>query len=226
MNLTRRAVVVGVAAAISFPARAATSGVVMTGHLGNIGSRTYAALAQRGIDRKDGPAFDLTNIGPDARWPALLKGASAVIHLAAEVPPQNDAEVIWRNNVVATANLLAACIRANVPKIIFASSVSVDEARYGLPPSPNGEGPYGRSKIVGEAMMRAIGEAGHASVVAVRIGWAPREDGPRTAEGRARVTTSDLIAAFGNAMDRWLFASGCCSVGGSGYALIEMVKPK
>ncbi|HTQ22735.1 GDP-mannose 4,6-dehydratase [Mycobacterium sp.] len=147
-----------------------------------------------------------TFVAADVRHPELsdiVAGANpdVVFHLAAQVDvrksvndPQHDA----RNNVLGTINLLEASRRAEVPRIIFATSGG---ARYGVPATmPATEdtpvdplSPYAASKIAGELYMSAYaGMYGLAPIcLALANVYGPRQD----PQGEAGVVT-----IFGSAM--------------------------
>lgn len=97
---------------------------------------------------------------------AALEGVDEVIHLAAVPGETGEAERIFRINVDGTFNMLEACARKGVKKVVFASSVCV----YGvIRPSTRpklqylpldedsplmSEYTYGTSKIIGERLCR------------------------------------------------------------------------
>jgi UDP-glucose 4-epimerase len=147
-----------------------------------------------------------TFIAADVQHPGLsdiVAGANpdVVFHLAAQVDvrksvddPQHDA----LNNVLGTINLLEASRRAQVPRIVYASSGG---ARYGAPATlPATEdtpvdplSPYAAAKIAGELYLRAYaGMYGLAPIcLALANVYGPRQD----PHGEAGV-----VALFGSAM--------------------------
>jgi UDP-glucuronate 4-epimerase len=95
-----------------------------------------------------------------------LAGAAAVLHEAAQpgVPGSwgRGFETYLRHNVLATQRLLEACTRAEVPRLVAASSSSV----YGDAPCPTSEAaatrpvsPYGVTKLAAEHLCLAYAEA-------------------------------------------------------------------
>ncbi len=135
-----------------------------------------------------------TFVGSDIRHPALLDvvaGANpdVVFHLAAQIDvrssiddPQHDA----RNNVLGTINLLEACRRTDVPRIVHATSGG---SRYGatttLPATEDTAvdplSPYAVANVAGEYYMRAYaGMYGIAPIcLALANVYGPRQDPTR-----------------------------------------------
>jgi len=89
---------------------------------------------------------------------ALLRGCACVYHLAAQAGVRaswgSSFDVYTRNNVLATQQLLEACVAAEVPKVIYASSSSVygdqDELPLREDMVPRPRSPYGVTKLAGE----------------------------------------------------------------------------
>jgi len=89
---------------------------------------------------------------------ALLSGCACVYHLAAQAGVRaswgSSFDVYTRNNVLATQQLLEACVAAEVPKVIYASSSSVygdqDELPLREDMAPRPRSPYGVTKLAGE----------------------------------------------------------------------------
>jgi nucleoside-diphosphate-sugar epimerase len=165
--------------------------VVVTGAAGFIGSHLAEALLDQGrevvgIDAFTGPVppaekwanlarllerpgfrlhrLDLATaeIGP------LLEGAAAVFHQAARPGVRSSFGQGFagylHDNVLATQRLLESCVRAEVPRLVFASSSSV----YGdAPTSPTTEesrtrplSPYGVTKLAAEQLCQAYAQPG------------------------------------------------------------------
>jgi len=106
----------------------------------------------------------ITDIGPETSWTALLKGADAVVHLAARVhmlrdPAPDPLAAYRRVNVEGTKRLAEQAVAAGVRRFVFLSSVKV----HGKGPQPYREqdvplpeDPYGVSKLEAEEALRKI----------------------------------------------------------------------
>jgi nucleoside-diphosphate-sugar epimerase len=163
--------------------------VVVTGAAGFVGSHLAEALLDRGrevvgIDAFTGPVpsaekwanlsrlldrpgFELHRLDlATAEMGPLLEGAAAVLHQAAQPGVQTSFGQGFagylHNNVLATQRLLEWCVRAEVPRLVFASSSSV----YGDAPSyPTTEesrtrplSPYGVTKLAAEHLCQAYAQ--------------------------------------------------------------------
>ena len=192
--------------------------IAITGANGNLGRKLIAAFlgasdiaAIHAIDR------DVAGLSPhdarlfpiqaDLRGPGLLDalaGIDAVIHLAAQ-NPYPDAS--WEDASASfdmTAKLSEAGAKANVTRLVFASSnhvmggykdtpVALSDGRLttDLPPLvgtlvKTSEGlidstAYAAAKLMGERVLAAKAETGAFSAVLLRIGWCqPGENTPQT----------------------------------------------
>jgi nucleoside-diphosphate-sugar epimerase len=169
--------------------------VVVTGTAGFIGSHLAEALLDRGhdvigIDAFTGsyppadkwsnvsgllarPGFELHRLDlATAEVDPLLAGASAVFHLAARPGVRTSFgpgfSGYLHDNVLATQWLLESCVRAEVPRLILASSSSV----YGDAPTyPTTEesrtrpvSPYGVTKLAAEHLCQAYTQLARSSM--------------------------------------------------------------
>ncbi|HEV2119190.1 MAG TPA: NAD-dependent epimerase/dehydratase family protein [Candidatus Bathyarchaeia archaeon] len=105
-----------------------------------------------------------------------LEGVDAVVHLAAVVSvarSREDPYLVHRVNVEGTLNVLEACLKHSIDKLIFASSAAVygNELRF---PSEEelGSNPsnlYGATKAAGEAYVRAYNQTHGLKTVILRL---------------------------------------------------------
>lgn len=119
---------------------------------------------------------DLAAIG-DHALANTLRGASAVVHLAARVhrPQDDDADAYRRMNVEVTQRLARAAVAARVSHFVFASSVKVNGEstlpgrpfRESDPPDPHDD--YARSKWAAEQALAAVAEDSGLRVTTLRL---------------------------------------------------------
>src|SRR4051812_20588128 len=155
--------------------------ILITGARGKVGAATVNALIEAGHEVLGcdlaPPVFegydrgahyvqaDLTEAG-DAF--AIVRGCDAVIHTAAIPEPTRGApHTVFRNNVMATFNVVEACVRLDVPRLVNLSSETVPgmgfaERPFFAPYAPIDEelenrpqDPYALSKLFGEQLMDA-----------------------------------------------------------------------
>lgn len=166
--------------------------VVITGTSGLLGSHVVQHFLDHGYDvlsvdiKKPDNLLtnhviaDLTNLG---ECYGVLKGADALIHLAAiPVAYSHPNEVVFKNNVMSTYNLLEAADTLGIKKAVIASSesayglvfakkrlvpqyVPIDEDHPSLP-----EDPYALGKVVAEEIARGINRRNGMQIVSFRIG--------------------------------------------------------
>ncbi|MDA4127761.1 MAG: NAD-dependent epimerase/dehydratase family protein [Thaumarchaeota archaeon] len=178
---------------------------VVTGGLGFIGSHVVERLVHSGEDTvvlDDSSSGHEKNIASCLCSPKLevvigdignaevvneaLEGAETVIHLAAIVSVPKSVEdpgFVNRVNVDGTLNVLKACVKNKVKRLLFASTAAV----YGVSRPPLKEdlvpialSPYAASKIAGEAHCRAFSESYGLETVVLRLFnvYGPRSTGP------------------------------------------------
>lgn len=120
-------------------------------------------------------AYDVGSPAGPARLAEELRGADAVIHLAWQIQPSHDRELLRRTNVDGTRHVVQACLQAGVPKLVYALSVGtyapgpkdrmVDETcpTSGVPGSS-----YSEDKAAVEARLDAV-EREHPQLTVVRL---------------------------------------------------------
>ena len=156
-------------------------GAVVTGGCGFIGSHLVDALVGRGeqvavVDNlSTGSLENLADSLPTGRcifhrmdltgggWERVLEGAGMVWHLAADPDVRMSGihpEPVIRNNIIATARVLEAMRRADVPRFVFTSTSTV-YGEAGVIPTPEDYAPlepisvYAGSKLACEALISA-----------------------------------------------------------------------
>lgn len=165
--------------------------VLVTGGAGYIGSHMVHALADagEGVVVIDNLSTGFSSMLPegvplfigDVADENLVEGVLAnhdvdsIIHFAGSVVvPQSIRDPLgyYRNNTMATRNLLSAAVKRGIGKFIFSSTAAV----YGNPdtvPVPEDAAtrplsPYGMSKLMSEIMLHDIGKAEGMRYVALR----------------------------------------------------------
>jgi UDP-glucose 4-epimerase len=118
--------------------------IAITGATGNVGTAVVEALRRRPeIDGIVGVARRAPQWKPaGVQWVAAdiatdelvepFRGCDAVVHLAWAIQPNRDRDALWRTNVIGTERVLDAAARADVGRIVHASSVGA------YSPAPDG----------------------------------------------------------------------------------------
>jgi nucleoside-diphosphate-sugar epimerase len=150
--------------------------LVVTGGLGRVATVLRPVLPPdtRLIDLRPGAAqLDLSDPRQAAK---AVRGADAVLHLAATVSPGQDWNTAYWGNVTLTEVLLRAC-EGRVPRIVLASSVHAmglyhRSGRELISPewTPRPCCAYGASKAAVEELGRRHAERYHVSVICLRLG--------------------------------------------------------
>lgn len=103
-----------------------------------------------------------------------MQGADGVIHLAAMwlLHCKDFPRTAFHVNIEGTFNVLEACVKNNVQRLVYSSSASVYGDAVGVPMTEahpfNNRNFYGASKIAGEAMCRAFHDRYGLSYVGLR----------------------------------------------------------
>jgi NAD+ dependent glucose-6-phosphate dehydrogenase len=134
--------------------------------------RVPAGFSEPGLDLRRLDICDASEVS------AFVKGADAVVHLAAERETGASWARLRGPNIDGTFNVFDACREHSVGKIVFASSNHVTGG-YSLAEQSglNGSEPvrpdslYGVTKVFGEALGRYMSDFHDISVICLRIGW-------------------------------------------------------
>lgn len=152
--------------------------VLLTGATGFLGRYVAKELTARGTqligmvrktsDRSSLEGLDLPLVEADLTDPATLlsatAGMDAVIHLAAYYTFHGKPELYHKITVEGTRNLLDACVRNGVGRIIYCSTTEVigpvenPPGSEDSPPKPQFE--YGRSKLRAESLVKEYADRG------------------------------------------------------------------
>src|SRR5262245_59681707 len=163
--------------------------ILVTGSAGRIGQAVVGELKARslnlrGFDLIPTPGINDSVVGNISDMDAVRRatqGVQTVIHLAA-IPDDDDfLTKHLPNNIVGAYQILEAARLAEVKRLVLASSGQVVwRQRFSGPlpigadalPSPRGW--YAVGKLFLEGAGRAYAETYGLSVIAVRLGWCPR----------------------------------------------------
>lgn len=147
--------------------------VVVTGAAGHVGANLVRALLTRGrsvralvhLDRRALEGLDIEIVKADVRDLGSLldafTGAKVVYHLAAQISIFKDEwPLLEQVNVIGTRNVVEACLRCKVGRLIHFSSIHSQAGEADTPP-------YDRSKAAAEEEVRKGIKRGLDSVIIV-----------------------------------------------------------
>jgi len=162
--------------------------IVITGASGLVGGNLVRALLAQGRpvralvhhDRRALDGLDVETIPADLSDPASLdrafRGAQVVYHLASSISIRSDNwDELERVNVAGTQNVVDACLRCGVEKLVYFSSIhAYQQEPFELPldedrPLLSDERipPYERSKAAAERIARQAPDRGLATVIVI-----------------------------------------------------------
>ena len=201
--------------------------VLVTGAYGLIGNAVYERFAGEperydayGLDRQEEASerlragrvfriprdrFVAANIADAGVVCRAAGGMDAVVHLAANPDGGGGWESVLSSNIVGVYNVLEACRRGRVKRVVLASTIQVvygycrnerycaimERTAAALPPgvaplgadhAPRPLSLYAASKAWTEALAHVYAYEHGLSCLCVRIGWVPRGGGPPCAE--------------------------------------------
>jgi uronate dehydrogenase len=163
--------------------------VLITGSSGRIGKAVAAELQGqrvpvRGFDRVVTPGLSdmvIGNLLDTAAIDKAMTGVHTLIHLAATPDDDDFPRELLPNNLLGVYNVFEAARKANVRRMVLASSGQVVWYQRNIGPWPIGVDVaptprywYAACKLFLEGAGRAFAEAHGMSVIAVRLGWCPR----------------------------------------------------
>ena len=166
----------------------ASQRVLVTGSAGHIGRAVCRALqaaghSVRGLDIFETPGVPGSHIGSitePATLDSAMDGIDIVIHLAAQPDEADFVEELVPKNVIGVYQVFDAVVRANIGRLVYASSCQVVNARIKMrnmtriEDGPAATNHYGLLKLWGEQLGEMYWRLHQLSVLSVRIGWLPR----------------------------------------------------
>jgi nucleoside-diphosphate-sugar epimerase len=176
--------------------------VLITGSNGIIGSVLRYGLRDRyqirGVDLPDDISHYETLRGQ-------MEGVDTVIHLARRFDSHvKRPMLIYPENVQIDINIFTAVVKAEVRRLIMASSVHADDHRahatvepLTVPGSYYPATPYGVYKLIGEEAGKALAKQFDFEFIGVRFGGVTRDNSVKTGAGQTATWLShnDLISA-------------------------------
>jgi nucleoside-diphosphate-sugar epimerase len=139
---------------------------------------SYENLKALGIEQRIGDLADPASVA------AAVQGCDAVFHVAAKPGIWGDYEEYHRANVVGTQNVIAACRRHGVRRLVFTSSPSVvfdgrdmEGVDESVPYPAGFQAHYPKTKALAEQLVRAANDAQLATVsLRPHLIWGPGDN--------------------------------------------------
>lgn len=173
--------------------------IILTGSRGFLGRHVASHLHRAGheivgIDRSPpdgvaGWAEVSADLADFASARDMVREADAVVHLAAIPRPiGHSASEVFHTNVTTTFNVVEAARLARIPRLVYASSISILGYPFGEPFTPpeslpvdetspiHAQDAYGLSKWLGEEIIAASVRQGGPSAVSLRMPWVQSPD--------------------------------------------------
>lgn len=189
------------------------SPVLVTGSAGRIGRAAVAGLLAagwpvRGLDRVPTPGdvpHRVASLEDEAALREMMSGAGALVHLAATPQDADFEQCLVPDNVTALRRVMEAALEAGIRRWVLASSIQVNFRQSREGPWPvrvtDGMTPwrwYAATKVLMEAVGYSYARDHGLEVVAVRLGWCPRDAG-QVAEIEGEPIAQDTYLSAGDA---------------------------
>ena len=163
--------------------------VLVTGAAGRIGQAVCGSLLARGhrvrgFDVRETPNVEDSVVGDITDATELsraMQGVDVVVHLAATPDEDDFMTRLLPNNIVGVYNVLEGARRANVRRVVLASSGQVVMGHEGpwpitpeMPFTPRNW--YASAKVMAEVAGQVYAYVHRLSVIVARLGWCPRDE--------------------------------------------------
>ena len=151
--------------------------ILVTGATGFIGSHLLEELEQQGYNfigtslRKEGRKCVKISLEKDTDWSQILKNIDCVIHLAGLAHGNYSDNKFNEINFEGSSKLVKQCVKNNVKKFIYLSSVSVMgnyKNRYSLKDIPRPSSSYGVSKLKSENIIQDLCKSSQMNYIIIR----------------------------------------------------------
>ena len=162
--------------------------VLVTGSAGRVGQAACDGLLARGhkvrgFDLRPSPRVEdaiLGDVSDASQVAKAMAGMEVVVHLAATPDEDDFLGKLLPNNIVGLYNVLESARRADVRRVILASTGQVVMGHEGpwpitpqMPFSPRNW--YGSAKVLAEVAGQIYAHVHGLDVIVARLGWCPRD---------------------------------------------------